>query len=153
MRCKIFLQGGLVHTFFIQEQLLREEPVFRAVCVCARKCVCVCARCIINRSLQLSDKSWRRLPSCTGHSPFCGPAFDLSLSSVRVLLPLLPGETGQPGAQQHGGRRPGPRAVIRPANLTGTCEGRAEDIISFHPFILNLVNCQREYLRRALDDI
>lgn len=35
-----FLQVGLVHTFFIQEQLLREEPVFRA----ASECVSVCVR-------------------------------------------------------------------------------------------------------------
>lgn len=50
------------------------------------------------------------------------PRLSLMLSSVRVLLLFLPGETGQPGAQQHGGRRPGPRAVIRPANLAGTCK-------------------------------
>lgn len=59
-----------------------------------------------------------------------------ALSSVRVMLLLLPGKTGQPGAQQHGGRRPGPRAVIRPANLTGTCEGKAENVISLHPLPL-----------------
>lgn len=39
-----FLQVGLVHTFFIQEQLLREEPVFRAVCVCVSVCVHECVR-------------------------------------------------------------------------------------------------------------
>lgn len=59
-----------------------------------------------------------------------------ALSSVRVMLLLLPGETGQPGTQQHGRRRPSPRAVIRPADLTGTCEGKAEDVISLHPFLL-----------------
>lgn len=58
------------------------------------------------------------------------------ISSVRVMLLLLSGETGEPGAQQHGSRRPGPRAVIRPADLTGTCEGKAEDVISLHPFLL-----------------
>lgn len=47
----------------------------------------------------------------------------LSLSSVRVLLLLLPCETGQPGAEQHGSCRPGPCAVIRPADLAGTCGG------------------------------
>lgn len=52
------------------------------------------------------------------------------------MLLLLPGETGQPGAQQHGGGRPGPRAVIRPANLTGTCEGKAQDGTSLHPLLL-----------------
>lgn len=49
------------------------------------------------------------------------------------MFPLLPGEAGQPGTQQHGSRRPGPGAVIRPANLTGPCEGRAEDIMYFNP--------------------
>lgn len=44
--------------------------------------------------------------------------------SVRVLLLLLSGETGQPGAQQHGCCRPGPCAVICPANLAGTCKGK-----------------------------
>lgn len=68
--------------------------------------------------------------------PFGALPLMVALSSVRVALLLLPGETGQPGAQQHGRRRPGPRAVVRPANLTRTCEGKAEDVISLHPFPL-----------------
>lgn len=56
------------------------------------------------------------LPACARLSP--------ARFSVRVLLLLLSGETGQPGAQQHGCCRPGPCAVIRPANLAGTCKGK-----------------------------
>lgn len=41
--------------------------------------------------------------------------------SVGVVFLLLPGETGQPSAQQHGRHRAGPRAVIRPADLAASC--------------------------------
>ena len=48
-------------------------------------------------------------------------------SLVRVLLLLLPGEAGQPGAEQHGHGRPSPGAVVRPADVTRPCAGRGRE--------------------------
>lgn len=43
-------------------------------------------------------------------------------SSVGVLLLLLAGEAGQPGAHQHGRRRTPARAVVGPADVAGPCK-------------------------------
>lgn len=63
-----FLQVGLVHTFFIQEQLVREEPVFRAAFLYVRV--------YVGAAKRISHCSWRvsraPRPSCTGCPPFCG---------------------------------------------------------------------------------
>ena len=52
--------------------------------------------------------------------------------SVGVVFLLLPGETGQPGAQEHGHNRPGSSAEIRPANLAAACrpETHTESILT-----------------------
>lgn len=62
-------------------------------------------------------------PFCRTDRGLCLSPF-LTLSSVRVLLLLLPCETGQPGAEQHGAGCSRPRAIVRPADLTGTCRAQ-----------------------------
>lgn len=115
--------------------------------------------CIKKESLQFSDDGVEECPRAPEHSGclWCLMAVlmwvhrGLSLfsttqspsvaspclsptSSVRVLLLLLASKTGQPSTQQHGSRCPGPGAVIRPADLAGTC-GDKEGMITFNHFV------------------